>query len=107
MVASRRRVLRSVLRGLALTGLMAVAGCAMTGPRPAVLRVRCNVPEATLWIDDAFAGRVGEWSGGQALGPGFRRVEIRQAGFFTFSAEISPEEGQAVSLDAELRPHLD
>ena len=86
---------------------MLLTGCAMTGPRPAILRVRCNVPEATLWIDDAFAGRVAEWASGQPLGPGFRRVEIRQAGFFTFYAEISPEEGQAVSLDAQLRPDLD
>ena len=82
-------------------------GCALTGPRPATLRVRCNVPEATLWIDDAFAGRVGEWTRGQPLGPGFRRLEIRQAGYFPFYAEIVPEEGQALSLEAELRPALD
>jgi hypothetical protein len=99
----RRSILRSILVGLAL----GCAACAMTGPRPAVLRVRCNVPDATLWIADAFAGRVAEWASGQPIGPGFRRVEIRQAGFFTHYAEISPEEGQAIALEAELRPELD
>jgi hypothetical protein len=97
---------RRILQGLALAAGL-VGGCAMTGPRPAILRVRCNVPDASLLIDDAFAGRVAEWSAGQPVGPGFRRVEIRHAGFFTFYAEISPEEGQAVSLQAELRPDLD
>ena len=96
----------TILRALLVAAVL-LTGCAMTGPRPAILRVRCNVPEATLWIDDAFAGRVTEWGQGQPLGPGFRRVEIRQAGFFTFYAEISPEEGQSVSVDAQLRPDLD
>ncbi len=99
---------RRLAVGVALTlGLGLAAGCAMTGPRPAILRIRCNVPDANLWIDDAYAGRVAEWSSGQPLGPGFRRVEIRQAGFFTHYAEISAEEGQAVSVEAELRPELD
>jgi hypothetical protein len=91
----------------ALASMVVLAGCAMTGPRPAILRVRCNVPEATVWIDDAFAGTVAEWSKGQPLGPGFRRLEIRQAGFFTHYAEITPEEGQSLAIDARLRPDLD
>jgi hypothetical protein len=97
---------RSFLPALALvSGLL--AGCAMTGPRPATLRVRCNLPEATLWIDDSFAGRTGEWANGQPLGPGFRRIEIRQAGYFTYYRELAQEEGQTVAIDAELRPDLD
>jgi hypothetical protein len=106
-MSARGPARRSILRGLALAPAAALAGCPMTGPRPAVLRVRCNVPDATLWIDDAYAGRVAEWAGGQPVGAGFRRVEIRQAGFFTYYAEISPEEGQAISVDAQLRPDLD
>jgi hypothetical protein len=99
---------RLVLRGLTLVASTSLpGGCALTGPRPAMLRVRCNVPEATLWIDDTFVGRVGEWAAGQSLRPGFRRLEIRQAGYFPFYAEIAPQEGQALSLQAELRPELD
>jgi hypothetical protein len=91
----------------ALVAMAVLASCAMTGPRPAILRVRCNVPDATVWIDDAFAGTVAEFANGQPLGPGFRRLEIRQAGFFTHYAEISPEEGQSLSIEAKLRPDLD
>ncbi len=101
---TRRHLLRSLALSLPAATL---AACAMTGPRPATLRVRCNVPEATLWIDDSFAGRAADWSRGQPLGPGFRRIEIRQAGYFTYYVELSPEEGQAVSVDAQLRPDLD
>jgi hypothetical protein len=90
---------------LLCTGLL--AGCALTGPRPATLRVRCNLPDATLWIDDSYAGRAAEWAGGQPLGPGFRRIEIRQPGYFSYYRELAPEEGQTVSVDAELRPDLD
>jgi hypothetical protein len=71
------------------------------------LKLTTNVPEATLWIDDQLAGRVSEWAAGRVLMAGFRRIEVRQSGFFTFYKEINPRPGETVAVHAELRPELD
>ena len=102
---SRRRFCR--LAGSAL--LLSFVGCA-TAPRTpnaAVLRLTCNVPDATLWIDDRLAGRASEWAKGRVLVAGFRRLEVRQSGFFSFYGEINPRPGETVTVHAELRPELE
>lgn len=66
-----------------------------------------NAPEATLWIDDRLAGRAVDWATGRVLVAGFRRIEVRQPGFFTFYQEINPRPGETIALHAELRPELD
>ena len=86
----------------------ALLSCATARVRPtATLRVICSVPEATLWIDDHLVGRVGEWKDGQPVAAGFRRVEIRHPSYFTFFAELAPQQNEGVILNAELRPQLD
>jgi hypothetical protein len=89
--------------------LLGAAACA-TAPRTpnaAMLKLITNVPEATLWIDDRLAGRAAEWAAGRVLVAGFRRIEVRQPGFFTFYQEINPRPGDTITVHAELRPELD
>lgn len=92
--------------GLA-AALVATACATARPPALATLRLRCNVAEATLWIDDTLVGRASEWAKGRAMPAGFRRVEVRAPGYFTFYAEVSPKTGEAVALDAELQAELD
>jgi hypothetical protein len=98
------------LRDLAvLVALGMVASCAsVPAPRPrATLAVTCNVPDASLWIDDAFMGTVSNWGKGAPMPIGFHRIEIRHPAHFSFFAEVNPREGEIVRLNAALHRQLD
>ena len=92
---------------LAAVALVAACATAPRAPNAAVLKLTCNVPDATLWIDDRLAGRTADWKAGRVLMAGFRRLEVRQPGFFTSFHEINPRPGETVSVHAELRPEVD
>jgi hypothetical protein len=85
-----------------------LAACATVPPRPrARLTVTCNVPDASLWIDDAFAGTASMWAKGAAIPAGFHRVEVRHPGHFSFFAEINPRAGEVIGLNVVLQATLD
>jgi hypothetical protein len=93
-----------------LVGAALVASACATGhpDGSGALAIECNVPEALLVIDDVTVGRVSEWKPpGQAIRPGFRRVEIRQPGYFSHYAEIDLKDGGAAAVRAHLHPQLD
>ena len=73
----------------------------------ATLRVVCNVPDATLWMDDQLLGRAAEWGQGRAVSAGFHRIELRHPGHYTFFAEMTLQKSEAGTVKAELRPVLD
>jgi hypothetical protein len=103
-VRSRRRFMHSI----AVTAI-ALAGCA-TGSgleNAAFLKIDCNVPEAAVWIDDRLAGRVAEYREPRPMMAGFRRLEIRHPGHFTYFREISSRPGDTVHVRAELRAELE
>jgi hypothetical protein len=100
----RRFSRRGALLFLAAAG--ALAACASVQPPAgrATLVVTSEVPEASVWIDDHYAGLVGAWRGGQPIPSGFRRVEVRHPSHFSFFAELNPRAGETVRVTAVLRP---
>ena len=97
------RALRAGILILALAGV--VGGCAHTlGDYAAGVRVDCNLPDATVWIDDLLAGSAAEWKReGHQIRAGFHRIEIRHPGYYSVFREIElPEGGQAI-VKAPLR----
>jgi hypothetical protein len=95
----------------AALGLLAGAlvGCATGGGMrdAAFLRLECNVPDATLWIDDRPAGRAAAWKESRPMPAGFRRLELRHPGYFTFYKEVTTQPGDQVVITAQLHPELE
>ncbi len=92
-----------------LSAVLLGFGCA-TAPKPApraTLRIACNVPDASVFVDDQFVGTAAAWAKGAAFPAGFRRIEVRHPAHFSFFAEVTPKEGQRIDLEARLRPQLD
>jgi hypothetical protein len=94
--------------GLLLLGLLAAAilGCATAIPYGAVsLRVDSNVPDGTVWVDDALVGHVADWAkDGKHIRAGFHRIEIRHAGYYSYFQEIELPEGAHTIVKAQLHP---
>ncbi len=110
-----QRLIRA-LRGrlLGLVGALVVSStllgaCAHTLDAGAVgVRVECNVPDATVWIDDLLAGSVKEWkSEGHQIRSGFHRIEIRHPGYYSFFQEVDLPPGSRTVVNAKLRELLD
>jgi hypothetical protein len=104
----RLRSLRAGLLALTLL-LVALGGCAHTLEMGAVgVRVECNVPDATVWIDDLLAGSTKEWNReGHQLRAGFHRIEIRHPGYYSFFQEVDLPPGSRTVVNAKLRELLD
>jgi hypothetical protein len=85
------------------------ASCAHLGARAGVsLDVQSNVPESTIWVDDVLVGTVNAWSReGRHVRPGFHRVEVRAAGYYSVYTEIDQPDGGHATVKANLRPLLD
>jgi hypothetical protein len=100
---------RLLLAGALLLASATVGGCAHTLGEGAVgLRVECNLPDATVWIDDLLAGSAKEWkSEGHQLRAGFHRIEIRHPGYYSFFQEVDLPPGSRTVVNAKLRETLD
>ena len=105
----RVRALRALFLVAFLLGATALGGCAHTLSSGAVgVRVECNVPDATVWIDDLLAGSAKEWtSEGHQIRAGFHRIEIRHPGYFSFFQEVDLPPGSRTVVNAKLRELLD
>ncbi|WP_428268357.1 hypothetical protein [Haliangium sp.] len=108
--ATRRLVAVMVVAGV-LAGV--AVGCGgPSQPEPgfsradAVVLVRCNVPDAELWIDERFVGQVSSLAGGVAVRPGRRRVEVRHHLHHTFYEQIELGTREQLTVDAVLVPVL-
>jgi hypothetical protein len=101
-------ILKSTTRGLlfaaALFALTA-ASCAHTLSGEAIaFRVECNVPDATLWVDDVLVGKVTDWkSDGKQIRAGFHRIEVRHPNYYSFFQEVEVPGGSHVLVNAKLR----
>jgi PEGA domain-containing protein len=99
------RLLRSLARvacGLLLLGLVScahtLAGSAIT------FRVDCNVPDATVWIDDVLVGKASDFKkDDRQIKPGFHRVEVRHPNYYSFFQEVELPGGSKVVVNAKLR----
>jgi len=101
------RALRAGILILALAGV--VGGCAHTlGDYAAGVRVDCNLPDATVWIDDLLAGSAAEWKReGHKIRAGFHRIEIRHPGYYSFFQEVDLPAGSHTVVNCKLRELLD
>jgi hypothetical protein len=84
---------------------VAAASCAHTlGENAIALRVECNVPDATVWVDDVLVGRASDWkSDGHHIKAGFHRIEIRHPNYYSFFQEVEMAGGSQVVVNAKLR----
>jgi len=105
----RTRSLRALVVVAFFVGATALAGCAHTlSSGAAGVRVECNVPDASVWIDDLLAGNAKEWkSEGHQIRAGFHWIEIRHPGYFSFFQEVELPPGSRTVVNAKLRELLD
>ncbi len=74
----------------------------------AVLRIDCNVPAASVFINDTFVGIARQWAvDGRLVRPGFMRIELRHPERFTHYQDVTLTKGDAVRLQVTLHPLLD
>lgn len=103
--AARAGALVVALAGAA--GALAAAGCATTGAAvraDAQLVVTCPVPDARIYVDDVFRGRVAELRGRAMLVPsGERRVEVRADGWFPAYRDVTVPHAGRATVDVPLR----
>jgi PEGA domain len=105
-----RAATRALRAGVLIVVLAAFAGgCAHTlGDYAVGVRVECNIPDATVWIDDLLAGSAAEWKGeGHQIRAGFHRIEIRHPGYYSFFQEVDLPAGSRTVVNAKLREVLD
>jgi hypothetical protein len=80
-------------------------GCAHTlGDNAIAFRVECNVPDATVWVDDVLVGKVADWkSDGKHIRAGFHRIEVRHPNYYSYFQEVELPGGSHVVVNAKLR----
>lgn len=72
----------------------------------AIVKLRTDVKDASLWVDGRFIGPIGGLSGGIAIEPGKHRFELRHDDYFSHYEELDLAPRQTVQLDIELAPVL-
>lgn len=97
--------LRSVARAACCLMLLALVSCAHGLTAGAIgFRVDCNVPDATVWIDDVLVGKAADFNKeGREIKAGFHRVEIRHPNYYSFFQEVELPSGSKVVVNARLR----
>ena len=99
---------RGVLFAAVLFGLSAVSCAHGLGGEAISFRVECNVPDATLWVDDVLVGKVTDWKGdGKQIRAGFHRIEVRHPNYYSFFQEVELPPGSRTVVNAKLRELLD
>jgi hypothetical protein len=93
---------------IAAAACLLLVACATVGRPAGTFQVECNVPDASVIIDDVMVGRASEWAPpGRQIRPGFHRIEVRHPGYFSHYAEIDLRDGAGTVLKVDLRPLLD
>lgn len=102
MTATAR--IRGTLAAAALFVLLAASCAHGIGADAIAFRVECNVPDATLLVDDVLVGRVSDWKNdGRHIRAGFHRIEVRHPNYYSFFQEVELPGGSRVVVDAKLR----
>jgi hypothetical protein len=96
--------LRGGLAAAALFVLLAASCAHGIGGNAIGFRVECNVPDATIWVDDVLVGKVSDWKGdGKRIKAGFHRIEVRHPNYYSFFQEVELPGGSHVVVNAKLR----
>lgn len=79
------------------------------GPPPSgVVQLRCTVPDATIWIDEALVGLVGDIpKGGIRLTTGAHRIELRHERYHTRYIDVTLAPGELRRIEVTLAEVLD
>jgi hypothetical protein len=98
------------MRALVLLALLAI-GCGGrngpdTGATTALVVIRCEVEDATVWVDGHYIQEVGAMRGGVRVKAGIHRLEVRHDEFFSHYAELELAPGERRVLDVNLAPVL-
>jgi hypothetical protein len=101
--ATKKNAIHRLLVVAALFGLS--ASCAHTLDANAIaFKVECDVPDATVWVDDVLVGKVSDWKGdGKHIRAGFHRIEVRHPNYYSFFQEVELPGGSHVVVQARLR----
>jgi hypothetical protein len=106
--ACRFALTLSLMLGLPLGLANGGCGTARFGTPSAPLRITSNVPEATVWVDDHLVAKVSDFAKGEKRLPaGFRRIEIRAPGYYSYFQELEVKPNAPVSVQAPLHQLLD
>ncbi len=112
------RSTRSALRAFAAAISVSLAGAALTASacggaqrgeasaRDAIVRITCNVPDASLFVDGRFLAPVSLVRGGIALSPGSHRLELRHDAYLGRFFELTLAPAERRTIDAQLFPIL-
>jgi hypothetical protein len=95
------------MRSLVAAALLAGACAASNQARraDALLIVDAKVAEASVYVDERFAGRVAELSrSGVRVPSGALRVEVRADGYFPAYRDVRVQKGERARVTVELRP---
>jgi hypothetical protein len=94
------------LLGVFAAMMIGLLSCATWKSTDAIaLRVDCNVPDATLWVDDVLVGTVANWKGeGKFIRSGFHRLEVRHPGHYSHFQEVDLPSGGKLVVTAKLEP---
>jgi hypothetical protein len=91
-----------------LLALSLGASCAHALPEGGGLRVDCNFPDATVWVDDVLVGSAASWKAeGRQIRAGFHRIEIRRPGTYSVFKEIDLPVGGKSVVVAKLHETID
>jgi len=103
--AAVQRIALAALFALSASIMLTASSCAHTLDANAIaFRVECNVPDATIWVDDVLVGKVGDWKGdGKHIRAGFHRIEVRHPSYYSFFQEVELPGGSHVVVNAKLR----
>lgn len=74
--------------------------------RDAIVRITCNVPDASLFVDGRFLAPVSLVRGGVALSPGAHRIELRHDAYLGRFLELTLAPAERRTIDAQLFPIL-
>ncbi len=86
-----------------------LAGCAHTlEPGAVAITVDCNIPDATVYVDDLMVGRAADLKKEpHAVRAGFHRIEVRAPGYYSFFQEVDLPPNSKAVVNARLREVLD
>ena len=104
MTTASARKTRGIVLAAVLFALAGISCAHGLGAEAIAMRVECNVPDATIWVDDVLVGRVSDWkSDGRFMRAGFHRIEVRHPSYYSFFQEVELAGGSHVVVNAKLR----
>src|SRR6185369_285213 len=94
----------AICRTILLLTFVGCAGPNQARKNDAVILVECDVPSASVYVDESFAGRAAEMGrSGLHVPHGTLRIEVRADGYFPAYREIPVQKGERAKVSVPLR----